>query len=304
MTVPKETVMAIEAYRSQAKVLVKSYLFADPFVPYTSVLGGVVACKVVYDLTQLISTFYIKAYSGLTKMQRVEWNNRGMSSVHAVFITVFSLYFVFWSDLFSDNPQYGYVTLRSSPLSIFGLAVSVGYFLADLGMIFQFYPSLGGMEYRKGLRLKAEAVEKTSIKANRGRGKGKETQVVHHCLSAIAVAYSMLSGEGQLYTYMCLISEVTTPEINMRWYLDISGMKRSTTYLVNGVLIFLFWLIARVLLFFYIFYHINMHFDQVVQMRWFGCLVAMMVPSTLFIMNLMWFSKIIKGLMKTVAKKQ
>ncbi|CAN1810179.1 TLC domain-containing protein 4-B [Linum perenne] len=234
MTVPKETVMAIEAYRSQAKVLVKSYLFADPFVPYTSVLGGVVACKVVYDLTQLISTFYIKAYSGLTKMQRIEWNNRGMSSVHAVFITALSLYFVFWSDLFSDKPQSGYVTLRSSPLSIFGLAVSVGYFIADLGMIFQFYPSLGGMEY-----------------------------VVHHCLSAIAVAYSMLSGEGQLYTYMCLISEVTTPEINMRWYLDISGMKRSNAYLVNGVLIFLFWLIARVLLFFYIFYHINMHFDQV-----------------------------------------
>ncbi|CAN1327689.1 TLC domain-containing protein 4 [Linum perenne] len=250
MTVPKETVMAIEAYRSQAKVLVKSYLFADPFVPYTSVLGGVVACKVVYDLTQLISTFYIKAYSGLTKMQRIEWNNRGMSSVHAVFITALSLYFVFWSDLFSDKPQSGYVTLRSSPLSIFGLAV------------------------------------------------------VHHCLSAIAVAYSMLSGEGQLYTYMCLISEVTTPEINMRWYLDISGMKRSNAYLVNGVLIFLFWLIARVLLFFYIFYHINMHFDQIVQMRWFGCLVVMMVPSALFIMNLMWFSKIIKGLMKTVAKKQ
>ncbi|CAN0854960.1 TLC domain-containing protein 4-B [Linum grandiflorum] len=197
--VPKETVMAIEAYRSQAQVLVKSYLFADPFVPYTSVLGGVVACKVV----------------------------------------------------------------------------SVGYFIADLGMIFWFYPSLGGMEY-----------------------------VVHHCLSAIAVGYSMLSGEGQLYTYMCLISEVTTPEINMRWYLDISGMKRSTAYLVNGVLIFVFWFIARVLLFFYIFYHINMHFDQIVQMMWFGCVVVVLVPSTLFIMNLIWFSKIIKGLLKILAKRQ
>ncbi|CAN1150864.1 TLC domain-containing protein 4-B [Linum perenne] len=273
--VPKETVMAIEAYRSQAQVLVKSYLFADPFVPYTSVLGGVVACKVIYDITQLISTFYIKTYSGLTRIQRIEWNNRGMSSLHAIFITALSLYFVFWSDLFSDKTNAGYVTLRSSPLSIFGLAVSVGYFLADLGMILWFYPSLGGMEY-----------------------------VFHHCLSAIAVGYSMLSGEGQLYTYMCLISEVTTPEINMRWYLDISGMKRSTAYLVNGVLIFIFWFIARVLLFFYIFYHINMHFDQVVQMMWFGCAVVVLVPSALFIMNLMWFAKIIKGLLKILAKRQ
>lgn len=42
-------------------------------------------------------------------------------------------------------------------------------------------------------------------------------QVIHHTLSGIAVAYSMYTGEGQLYTYMVLISEVTTPEINMRW---------------------------------------------------------------------------------------
>ncbi|CAI0540791.1 unnamed protein product [Linum tenue] len=261
VTMPKETVMAIEAYRSQAKLLVKSYLFAGPFVAYTSVLGGVVACKVVHPLYNLIY---------------MSW---GVSSLHAIFITALSLYFVFWSDLFSDKVHTGYVTLRSSPLSIFGLVVSVGYFLADLGMILWFYPSLGGMEYVSSV-----------------------LSVVHHCLSARAVAYSMLSGEGQLYTYMCLISEVTMPEINMRWY------EASTAYLVNGVLIFLFWLIARVMLFFYIFYHINMHFDHVggsvLHMRWFGCMEVVMVPSSLFIMNLMWFAKIIKGLMKTLAKRQ
>ncbi|XP_015573057.1 TLC domain-containing protein 4 B isoform X2 [Ricinus communis] len=233
MTVSKETVMTIKSYQSQAQVLVKNYLLASPFIPYTSVLGGLVASKVAYDLSQLISTFYIKAYAGLTKMQRIEWNNRGMSSIHAIFITAASLYFVFWSDLFSDQLPTDLVTLRSSPLSIFGLGVSVGYFFADLGMIIWFYPSLGGMEY-----------------------------VIHHSLSAIAVAYSMFSGEGQLYTYMCLISEVTTPKINMRWYLDTAGMKRSIAYLINGVLIFFAWLIARVLLFIYIFHHIYLHYDQ------------------------------------------
>lgn len=42
-------------------------------------------------------------------------------------------------------------------------------------------------------------------------------QVVHHLLSVSAVAYSMLTGEGQLYTFMVLISEATTPGINLRW---------------------------------------------------------------------------------------
>lgn len=32
-----------------------------------------------YDLTQLISTFYFKSYNGLTKVQRIEWNNRWVS---------------------------------------------------------------------------------------------------------------------------------------------------------------------------------------------------------------------------------
>ncbi|MBA0695556.1 hypothetical protein Goari_002176 [Gossypium aridum] len=77
--VPKQTVMAIKSYQNQAQLLVKNYLFADPFIPYTSILGGILACKVAYDLTQLISNFYSKTYPGLTKIQRVEWNNRLVS---------------------------------------------------------------------------------------------------------------------------------------------------------------------------------------------------------------------------------
>ena len=43
-------------------------------------------------------------------------------------------------------------------------------------------------------------------------------QVLHHMLSLISIVYAMYSGEGQLYTYMVLISETTTPGINLRWY--------------------------------------------------------------------------------------
>mgnify|MGYP000927412614 CR=1 FL=1 len=44
-------------------------------------------------------------------------------------------------------------------------------------------------------------------------------QVLHHFLSLVSIVYSVNSGEGQLYTYMVLISEGTTPGINLRWYL-------------------------------------------------------------------------------------
>ncbi|XP_076942074.1 uncharacterized protein LOC143611822 [Bidens hawaiensis] len=275
MAVSKKTALAFKSYQNRAQVLVKSYLLADAFMPYTFVLGGIFASKMVYDLTQLISTFYFRTYAGLTKIQRTEWNNRGMSSVHAIFITTMSLYFVFWSDLYSDQYTDSPITFRSSPLSTFALGVSVGYFISDLGMIFWLYPALGGLEY-----------------------------VVHHMLAAIAVAYAMFTGEGQLYTFMVLISEFTTPEINLRWYLDTAGLKKSNAYLINGVVIFFAWMVARILLFVYMFYHVYLHYNQVFQMHQIGVFLVFTVPSALGVMSLMWFSKIVKGMIKTLAKRQ
>eukprot|EP00268_Persea_americana_P027843 TRINITY_DN27105_c0_g1_i2.p1 TRINITY_DN27105_c0_g1~~TRINITY_DN27105_c0_g1_i2.p1 ORF type:complete len:169 (-),score=17.49 TRINITY_DN27105_c0_g1_i2:441-947(-) len=155
------------------------------------------------------------------------------------------------------------------------LQVSLGYFMADLAMMFWFYPSLGGLEY-----------------------------VLHHLLSVVSIAYSMLSGEGQFYTYMVLISETTTPVINLRWYLDTAGMKRSNMYFLNGVVMFFAWLVARIILFIYLFYHIYTHYDQVKQMHQYSFSLVIVVPSVLAIMNLVWFGKIVRGLKKALAKRQ
>lgn len=275
MGVSKHTVMTIKSYQNQAENLVKNHLLSDAVIPYTSIVAGILICKLVYDLTQLFSALYFKSYGGLNRVQRIEWGNRGISTVHALFIAAMSLYFVYWSDLYADYRTNGYVTFRSSTLSIFTLGVSVGYFIADLAMILWLYPSLGGIEY-----------------------------VIHHSLSGIAVAYAMFSGEGQLYTFMVLISEVTTPEINMRWFLDTAGLKRSHAYLINGVVIFFAWLVARILLFVYMFCHVYLHYDQVIKMHAFGFFLVFVVPSVLAAMNLMWFGKILKGLKKTLAKRQ
>ncbi|XP_052147740.1 uncharacterized protein LOC127766668 [Oryza glaberrima] len=271
-SVKKRGGMAMTGYKYQAQELMRDYLLADPLVPYTSVLVGIALCKMAYDLTRVLSSFYFKGYSSLTKIQRVEWNNRGMSSAHAIFITAISLYLVMSTDLFSDRLK-GPITFRNSIISTFALGVSVGYFIADLAMIFWLYPSLGGMEY-----------------------------IVHHTLSLVAIAYTMLSGEGQFYTYMVLISETTTPEINLRWFLDTAGLKKSSAYLVNGILMFVAWLVARILLFIYVFYHIYLHYSQVMQMHAFGYYLTFIVPSVLFVMNTMWFMKILKGVKKTLGK--
>ncbi|XP_078437133.1 uncharacterized protein LOC144707766 [Wolffia australiana] len=267
--------LAIKSYSYKAEVLAKDYLLVEPFVPFVSVLAGVFMCKMAYDATHWFSSHYIHGYGSLTKVQRMEWSNRGMSSVHAIYITIISLYLVFFSDLFADNSANGFVVFRSSTLSVFALGVSVGYFISDLAMIIWLYPSLGGMEF-----------------------------ITHHLLSVFAISYAITSGEGQLYTFLCLISETTTPGINLRWFLDVSGLKRSKLYIVNGIAIFLTWLGARLLLFMFLFYHLYSHYDQVKQMDSFAFIIVFAVPSVLAVMNIIWFGKILRGLKRTLAKTQ
>jgi len=44
---PARNIVAFRSYQSQAETLVKTYLLADPFIPYTSVFAGIFACKMV-----------------------------------------------------------------------------------------------------------------------------------------------------------------------------------------------------------------------------------------------------------------
>ncbi|MBA0819249.1 hypothetical protein Gohar_019476 [Gossypium harknessii] len=117
--------MGIKSYQNPAELLVKEYLLADSFIPYTSIICGICACKMVYDLTQLFSSVYFKSYPSLPKIQRTE----SISTFHAMFITAISLYFVFWSNLYSDNQYAGMVTFRSSALSTFSLGVRIAFSL-------------------------------------------------------------------------------------------------------------------------------------------------------------------------------
>ncbi|KVI03757.1 TRAM/LAG1/CLN8 homology domain-containing protein [Cynara cardunculus var. scolymus] len=178
-----------------------------------------------------------------------------------------------FEDLFDERGQKESIINRTSPSSDIILGISIGYFLSDLAMIIWTYPTLGGLEY-----------------------------VLHHGLSMLAIGQSVLSGQAQFYIFMVLFTEITTPFVNLRWYLDVAGKKNSTLYLSNGVAMVVGWLVARVVLFVFFFYHLFMHFDQVKQMYPTGFYSMLTIPPALAMMNLFWFWKIAKGLIKTLTK--
>ncbi|KAL1167160.1 hypothetical protein V6Z11_A06G247300 [Gossypium hirsutum] len=57
----------------------------------------------VYDITGFISPFCFKGYGKLSDKEKVEWNNRGFSTFHALIAAWASLYLLIFSDLFDED---------------------------------------------------------------------------------------------------------------------------------------------------------------------------------------------------------
>lgn len=246
---------------------------SEPTLWFSSVILGILACKTVYNVMKVVSPL-CPPYTRLSKTEKVEWDNRGFSTAHAIAVSVAASYFLFFSDLFEDDAPSGPVLFRSSISSQMILGMSLGYFISDLAMILWFYPKLGGREY-----------------------------VLHHLLSMLSLSLLFYTGEGSFYVYVVLLSEITTPFVNLRWYLSIAGMKKTKAYMINGVLLFFGWMMARVLLFVYFFIHLYGHFDEVKQFSKASYYCLLLVPPCLTIMNLVWFFKVAKGMLKTISKR-
>ncbi|KAL5229156.1 hypothetical protein ABZP36_017421 [Zizania latifolia] len=236
-----------------------------------SVLAGIVMCAAVYEMTRKFSSRCFKGYDGLSSVKKVEWNNRGFSTFHALVAAVVSFYLVVISGLFNGER----IIDKKSWLSDAMFGVSTGYFLTDLLMILWYFPSLGGKEY-----------------------------LLHHGLSMYAICLALFSGKAHMYILMVLFSEATTPFVNLRWYLEVAGQKTSNLYLYNGLALFGGWLAARVILFIYFFTHMYFHFDQVKSIFRLGFYSILTVPPALAVMNVFWFWKIFKGMLKTLSRRK
>lgn len=238
-----------------------------------SVFAGIILCKIIYEITGTISLLYFKGYNKLSNAEKVDWKIRGVSTFHALIVAVASLYLLLFSDLFYEGSRDDLIINRNSTFSDTTLGVSLGYFLSDLAMIIWQYPALGGLEF-----------------------------VLHHGLSMFSIFLSLISGQGQIYILMVLFSESTTPFVNLRWHLDVYGQKNSMLYIFNGVALFLMWLVARIFLFIYYFVYMFYHFDQVRTVFPLGFYGLITVPPVLTTMNVYWFWKIAKGMIKTLSK--
>ncbi|RYR27532.1 hypothetical protein Ahy_B01g051554 isoform B [Arachis hypogaea] len=229
---------------------VLSYDFASSrkeFQWLASVFTGIIFCVIVYRLMDIMSSLLFMRYGKLSNKQKIEWNNRGFSTVHAIFASVVSFYLLMRSDLFSDDSREELIVHRSSTFSNSVLGISVGYFLTDLAMILWYYPALGGMEY-----------------------------ILHHGLSLFSIIQALLSGQAQIYILMVLFTESTTPfALGCIWSQELQTLHLEWRCFVLRVV------------------------KQIFPLGYYSVLT---VPAMLAMMNIYWFWKIARGMVKTLAK--
>lgn len=157
--------------------------------------------------------------------------------------------------------------LRSDAVSTATLGFSAGYFAMDLIMLVLYYPSFGT----------------TALG-------------VHHVAALLSVAASALTGQGQAYTLLLLGTELTTPLVNARWFLDKAGLKDHPLYLINGLAMATSWLAVRVIFMALYFFPLMWRHRAEEAVLAPPCRVLLnTVPPTLLILNLYWFGKIVKG---------
>jgi hypothetical protein len=247
----------------------------EAFLWLASVSFGIIFCELVSDISKAFSPVVFPGHAKLSKKEKVEWDSRSVSTAHATVASIVAFYLLYISDIFRDDAPYGPVMFRSTLLSQFSLGFSCGYFLADMAMMYRYYPDLGGLEF-----------------------------FVHHLLSIISLVLGVHSGHSHVYICMVLLSECTTPLVNLRWYMSVLGQKDSKLYFINGFSLTLLWLVARILLFLYCFTHMYAHREQMKQLHNVAYVFLILAPGGLGFMNAIWFFKILQSFFRILNRKQ
>lgn len=203
-------------------------------------------------------------YARLTPAERRQWDALLPSAAHAVFVASGAAC-ILLVDHFRRpaTASAGW----TSPTSTAVLAVSLGYFLADL--------------------------VRAALPA------GGALMIAHHALSAATLAGALWTGWGHVHVLAILLSEATTPFINARQLLKQDGREDSRAYLVNGIAIAATWLVARVLLFAAYFWIVWRRGDLTNPAVPAWVRQAMLVlPLLLGAMNIYWFWLILRALFR------
>jgi len=127
--------------------------------------------------------------------------------------------------------------------------------------------------------------------------------IIHHAVAIIAFFLAIRYSVFLWVACFRLLSEASTPFLNMRALLyEIPGMQHSRLYLVNGICAAVVFFACRIAVQpFYLNLIFTTH-DDIMRANPVSVFTLLVSGVTLDALNLIWFSKILKGTLKAAAK--
>ncbi|XP_006005760.1 TLC domain-containing protein 4-B isoform X1 [Latimeria chalumnae] len=214
-------------------------------------------------------------FNTLNKKQKIEWNSRTVSTLHALVVGAFCLYILWFDDAVNADPVWGDATLVK-----INVAITTGYLISDLLLIIYYWNAIGDKFF-----------------------------VAHHLAALYAYYYVLGQGLLPYFANFRLLAEFSTPCVNQRWFFDVLGYpKSSKPNIVNGVTMTIMFFLVRIAV-------IPVYYGRMISTfgteafhrlgRAAQC--AWIISSiSLDIMNIMWMHKIARGCYKVlvVGRKQ
>lgn len=116
-----------------------------------------------------------------------------------------------------------------------------------------------------------------------------------------------------MYFYGCwaLIAELSTPFVNMRWFLfqmkknksSLFRVSLETVEVVNGICLWLAFLVCRIIMFPFILYHMYANASLVLATHAIVHVPVIFGALTTLLLSILWFQKITVGLVKRLSQK-
>ncbi|KAG7506090.1 hypothetical protein JOB18_046556 [Solea senegalensis] len=180
----------------------------------TVVAGSFVTFQLLFSVASpWLSSAIAPGYRRLPTTKLTEWNSRLVSTVHALIVGLFCLYILWFDDAVNANPVWGDPSLVK-----LNVAITCGYLLYDLVLLACNWSTMGDSFF-----------------------------VCHHLAALYAYGYVLTRGVLPYFANFRLISELSTPFVNQRWFFQALNFPRSHRLVVlNGVAMSVVFFLVRI----------------------------------------------------------
>ncbi|XP_035261755.1 TLC domain-containing protein 4-B-like [Anguilla rostrata] len=210
-------------------------------------------------------------FSCLAPGKHTEWNSRFVSTVHALIVGLFCLYILWFDDAVNADPVWGDPSLVK-----LNVAITCGYLLYDLLLLACHWSTMGDGFF-----------------------------VCHHLAALYAYGFVLSRGVLPYFANFRLISELSTPFVNQRWFFEALSYPRTGSLVVaNGVAMTVVFFLVRIAVIPSYYSKVAATFGTPAFTRLgAGPQVAWILSSvSLDVLNLIWMYRISRGLYKVLGR--